>query len=57
MLTVSAYAARANLREAMFGVAASSLLLLFNGIHNAWDSVTYSVFIRRRGQEEAERRR
>lgn len=27
--------------EALFGVAASALLLLFVGIHNAWDTVTY----------------
>ena len=26
---------------APFGVAASALLLLFVGIHNAWDTVTY----------------
>jgi hypothetical protein len=26
---------------ALFLVAATSLLLLFNGIHNAWDTVTY----------------
>ena len=26
---------------ALFGVAAATLLLLFVGIHNAWDSVTY----------------
>jgi len=25
----------------MFGVAAVTLVLLFIGIHNAWDSVTY----------------
>ena len=28
---------------ALFGVAASTILLLFSGIHNAWDSVTYVV--------------
>jgi hypothetical protein len=27
--------------DALFGVASASLLLLFIGIHNAWDSVTY----------------
>ena len=27
--------------EALFAVAATSLLLLFIGIHNAWDAVTY----------------
>jgi hypothetical protein len=26
-------------REALFGVGAAALLLLFIGIHNAWDAV------------------
>jgi hypothetical protein len=30
--------------EALFGVGASTLLLLFVGIHNAWDTVTYNIF-------------
>jgi hypothetical protein len=30
---------------AMFGVAAAALLLLFIGIHNAWDAVTYHIFV------------
>jgi hypothetical protein len=30
---------------ALFAVAASALLLLFIGIHNAWDAVSYHVFI------------
>jgi hypothetical protein len=29
----------------MFGVAAAALLLLFVGIHNAWDAVTYHIFV------------
>ena len=28
-------------RESLFAIAATSLLLLFIGIHNAWDAVTY----------------
>jgi hypothetical protein len=31
-------------REALFGVGAAALLLLFIGIHNAWDSIVYLVF-------------
>ena len=50
MLAVSAYAAGAHGREAPFGVGAAVLLLLFIGIHNAWDAVTYHVFVRQRGQ-------
>ena len=34
----------------MFGVAAAALLLLFVGIHNAWDAITYHVFVNRGGQ-------
>jgi hypothetical protein len=50
-LAVSAYAARSHVREALFGVAAAVLLLLFIGIHNAWDAVTYHVFVRTRDNE------
>ena len=55
-LAGSALAARPHLRHALFGVAAAALLLLFIGIHNAWDAVTYHVFVKRREQQEAERR-
>ena len=55
-LAISAFAARPHLRDALFGVAAAALLLLFVGIHNAWDAVTYHVFVKKRGQQEAERR-
>ena len=50
MLAVSAYAARSHAREALFGVGAAVLLLLFIGIHNAWDAVTYHVFVAKRGR-------
>lgn len=30
-------------RDALFGVGATALLLLFVGIHNAWDAVAYHV--------------
>jgi len=32
-------------REALFSVGATTLLLLFIGIHNAWDGVAYHVFV------------
>ena len=51
MLAVSAYGARSHLREALFGVAAAVLLLLFIGIHNAWDAVTYHVFVKTRDNQ------
>jgi hypothetical protein len=49
-LAVSACAARSHNDAALFGVAAVSMLLLFIGIHNAWDAVTYHVFVKRRDQ-------
>ena len=50
-LAASAYAARIYPREALFGVAAAVLLLLFIGIHNAWDAVTYHVYTKSRDDE------
>jgi hypothetical protein len=38
-------------------VGATALLLLFIGIHNAWDTVTHLVFIEKKRQQEAERNR
>jgi hypothetical protein len=43
-LAVSAVCCRLRAQEALFGVAAVALLLLFVGIHNAWDAVTYHIF-------------
>lgn len=37
---------------ALFGVAAGALLLLFIGIHNAWDAVAYQVYVVRRKEPE-----
>jgi hypothetical protein len=55
MLAGSALAARSLTRPALFTVGAAALLLLFVGIHNAWDAVTYHVFVRRQGQQKVER--
>jgi len=46
-LAVTAFATRSHVREALFGIGTASLLLLFVGIHNAWDVVTYHVFVNR----------
>lgn len=43
-LAVSAFIARAAIEKALFVTAAAVLLLLFIGIHNAWDTVTWHVF-------------
>jgi len=52
MLAGSACAAYSHPRPALFVVGAAALLLLFIGIHNAWDTVTYYVFVRKREQKE-----
>jgi hypothetical protein len=44
IVALTALAATWYLRPSLFGVGASVLLLLFIGIHNAWDTVTYHVF-------------
>jgi hypothetical protein len=56
-LAGSAFAAHAEPRPALFIVGAAALLLLFTGIHNAWDTVTHLVFVRKRGKREAKRNR
>jgi hypothetical protein len=38
--------------QALFGVAASALLLLFVAIHNSWDAVTYLAFDRLARQKD-----
>ena len=60
-LAVSAYAtpaaspeeSRLHAPDALFGVAVAALLLLFIGIHNAWDAVTYHVFSGHKGPPES----
>ena len=47
----AACVSRTRVHEAMFGVAAAVLLLLFIGIHNAWDAITYHIFVARPKQE------
>ena len=53
-LAISAYAARSHVGGALFGVGTAALLLLFIGIHNAWDAITYHVFIRKAEQHKGE---
>jgi hypothetical protein len=50
-LSVCAFAVRSHSFEALYGVAGAALLLLFVGIHNAWDAVTYHVFVKGRKQQ------
>lgn len=54
-LAASAIGGRDHVREMLFVVAGTALLLLFTGIHNAWDAVTYHVYYqrhKRRGSED-----
>ena len=44
ILAASAIASLLHTRGALFGIGATTLILLFTGIHNAWDSTTFSVF-------------
>jgi hypothetical protein len=57
ILAGSAFAARSSARTALFLVGAAALLLLFTGIHNAWDTVMHLVFVQRRGEREDEQNR
>ncbi len=50
VLAASAGVAYSYPRPALFLVGAAALLLIFVGIHNAWDIVTHHVFVRRREQ-------
>jgi hypothetical protein len=55
-LALSTFAAHAHMREALFGVGAATLLLLFVGIHNAWDAVVYHVLVTRGHDDDRQNR-
>ena len=55
ILALSSFAAFSHTRGALFGVGGAALLLLFVGIHNAWDAVSYHVFVVK-GKEQGEAR-
>jgi len=48
VLAISAYAALSYATPALFLVGTAALVLLLIGIHNAWDAVTYQIFVRAR---------
>lgn len=53
-LAICSYESHSHIRHTLFCIAATALLLLFIGIHNAWDAVTYHVFVvSKRGTREA----
>jgi hypothetical protein len=51
LLGVGVLVAAGHMMGALFAVAGSALLLLFIGIHNAWDAVSYHVFVSRSGSQ------
>jgi hypothetical protein len=59
-LAMSAFQAASHTHDALFGVGGAVLLLLFIGIHNAWDNVAYHVLVnianahRDRSQDDVE---
>jgi len=57
MLASAAFAAPAHTQGALFVIAAGTLLLLFIGIHNAWDAVAYHVFVNIHGSHAEARHR
>jgi hypothetical protein len=56
VLAASAYSIHVHTYWPMFGVGAAALLLLFVGIHNAWDTATYHIFTIRSKKEESDSR-
>jgi hypothetical protein len=56
ILPIAAFAAPSLTRGALFGVGVATVLLLFVGIHNAWDSIAYHVFVNKTNADTTERR-
>ena len=56
MIVASAFLADANPRPALFIISTVALVLLFIGIHNGWDAITYHIFVarRERGHDEGD---
>ena len=50
-LALAAITALSHARESLFGIGAAVLLLLFIGIHNAWDAVVYHVYFSKRDSD------
>jgi hypothetical protein len=54
VLVVAAIILPGNPAPALFGIGAVTVLLLFIGIHNAWDTVTYLVVERSQPENESQ---
>jgi hypothetical protein len=51
VLVASAIIAPSYIRAGLFGVGTAALMMLFIGIHNAWDAIAYIVFVKRRNAD------
>jgi len=51
-LLVAAIALQGSPGPALFAIAGGILILLFAGIHNAWDTATYIAFMNRKGPKD-----
>jgi len=56
ILVASILVVQSNIYAAMFMPGAAALMLLFAGIHNAWDAATYHIFVSRRGKGKGGKR-
>jgi hypothetical protein len=56
ILASSSFVTADHEREALFGVGAGTLLLLFIGIHNAWDNASYHVLVTSAGAKPEQQR-
>jgi hypothetical protein len=52
LLGISSFVMACYFQETLFGIGAASLLLLFIGIHNAWDNVVYHVLVNRGSSQD-----
>ena len=50
LLALPSMLTESHTREVLFAVGAAALVLLFTGIHNAWDSTTYHVWVNLRNK-------
>jgi hypothetical protein len=51
LMAAAGFLARADSRKALFGIGGAVLLLLFVGIHNAWDAAAYHIASGRKDEE------
>ena len=55
LLAIAAFDLLRNTEAALFAIAAATLLLLFIGIHNAWDTVTWIAVEHSRAEDSGRR--